>query len=74
LKSEIQHIVNGEINELERTQHSAYFTTGRGISRTVCLDTNVLAGQLNNLNVSSPFSNRVQRDLTQSIQFDNDPV
>lgn len=74
LQNEVQHIINDEINDLERTQHSAYFTTGRGISRTVCIDTNVLAGQLTNLNISSPFSNRVQRDLTQSIQLDNDPV
>jgi hypothetical protein len=73
LKSEIQHILNKELNDLERTQHSAFLITGRGISRRINVDDEMLANQLDNISITSPFSNNVQRQLSQSIQAECDP-
>jgi len=73
LKTEVQHMMNRELNDLERTQHSAFFTTGRGISRRLNLDYDALANQLSNITITSPFSNNVQRELSLCIQADCDP-
>lgn len=76
LKTEIQSIMNQELNLSERTQHSAFYTVGRGISARGYRNANdddILAGGLNMLNLFTPFSNRAQRDLTQCMQSEDDP-
>jgi hypothetical protein len=80
LKSEIDSIENqirtpSQVNTTINLQTSAFLALGRGTSsprrlprrRADSNDENSMLDAMNSINISTPFSNRIQRELTQQM-------
>jgi Mg-chelatase subunit ChlD len=80
LKSEIENIENqirtpSQVNTTMNLQTSAFLALGRGTSsprrlprrRADSNDENMMLNAMNSISISTPFSNRIQRELTQQI-------
>jgi hypothetical protein len=80
LKSEIDNIENqirtpSQVNTTMNLQTSAFLALGRGTSsprrlprrRADSNDENTMLDAMNAMNISTPFSNRIQRELTQQM-------
>ena len=75
---EIQLIENASLNQSQNIQASAFLSLGRGISartpqRRIIVEDDLdvdIVDSISNMNISTPFSNRIQREITEIMTQD----